>query len=107
MIEVSSTCGVTLCGVTLSAGKSAANEAGDKIAPNGGYFLQVGSDGGRGVREGISTNAMHHISAAMIAGYHHSIGMTDLLCQYNSEQRFRVPAHHGSGPSRFRPITAA
>ena len=36
---------------------------------------------GHEVNEGISANAMHHISAVMIAGYQNNIGMTDLLCQ--------------------------
>jgi hypothetical protein len=44
-----------------------------------GHFVQVNSDLGRGVNEGISANAIHHISAAMIAGYQNNIGMTDLL----------------------------
>jgi hypothetical protein len=46
-----------------------------------GCLLQDSSDLGRGANEGISANAMHHISAAMIAGYQNNIGMTDLLCQ--------------------------
>ena len=46
-----------------------------------GGLLQDSSDLGRGVNAGISANAMHHISAAMIAGYQNNIGMTNLLCQ--------------------------
>src|SRR5580704_5369759 len=46
-----------------------------------GCLLQDSSDLGRGVNDGISANAMHHISAAMIAGYQNNIGMTDLLCE--------------------------
>jgi hypothetical protein len=49
--------------------------------PVWGCLLQDSSDLGRGVNEGISANAMHHNSAAMIAGYQNNIGMTDLLCQ--------------------------
>jgi hypothetical protein len=49
-----------------------------RLLPRGpkGYFLRVNSGLGRGVDEGSSAIAIHHISAAMIAGYQNNIGMT-------------------------------
>jgi hypothetical protein len=51
-----------------------------RLLPRGpkGYFLRVNSGLRRGVDEGSSAIAMHHISAAMIAGYQNNIGMTYL-----------------------------
>jgi hypothetical protein len=57
-----------------------------------GLFFQVNNDLGRGVNEGISANAMHHISAAMIAGYQNNIGMTYLLCQKTLARGSEFPA---------------
>jgi hypothetical protein len=56
------------------------------------YFLEVDSDLGRGVDGGSSANAMHHISAAMIAGYQNNIGMTYLLSYKTRTGRPEFPA---------------
>jgi hypothetical protein len=37
---------------------------------------------------------MHHISAAMTAGYQNNIGMTSLPLSENSDPRIRVPGDH-------------
>jgi hypothetical protein len=60
-----------------------------------GHFVQVNSDLGRGVNEGISANAIHHISAAMIAGYQNNIGMTDLLSRKTPTSDQSSPDHGG------------
>lgn len=68
-----------------------------RLLPRGpkGYFLRVNNGLGRGVDEGSSAIAMHHISAAMIAGYQNNIGMTYLLVLPNSDRSIRVPGDHG------------
>jgi hypothetical protein len=68
-----------------------------RLLPRGpkGYFLRVNSGLGRGVDEGSSAIAIHHISAAMIAGYQNNIGMTYLLSLQNSDRPMGVPGDHG------------
>jgi hypothetical protein len=57
-----------------------------------GCCFYVNGDWDRRVNKGISANAMHHISTAMIAGYQNNIGMTYLLCQKTLTRGLEFPA---------------